>query len=1129
MTATPHRANAAQVAAPTEPNGCALDAVSNDQIAQAANILAELWPPNPHKHGLHLRTERGRKGTEPKKHVTTNDGFPVTPELLRQHLTGEIIHVDKKTGRSSNAQSLGYLPALIEGAQELTNVGIIDLDWKDYLKREDPAADMAADVARILAAADAYGLSIYPERSSRGKGWHFHIFTDRALPIPAMVDALKGVVAGAGLSIGQTETYPMGEHAASRWIITPYSRALQHLVAPGDAKAQKQRPNLGRTYLETVDGQPIELLDALDMIERNDAATLEAFAEEYRANHQPKTTSASTASASQATAAPEALEAFKAALLAAPESFERHDSAQAALNIFKRMGYGEEGRAFLESDELMAVWLTDGSRTPEEWAEELGRWWTAKDTGNKYGFPFLTSQGFDLKAVKLTPPTPVVLELEDALAAVEAAAPDAQIAAMKHVWTALQARKAGEAEIRRVIEDRLTPAVGLGLGVLRKDYADFLKAHASTSKPKTRVGEYTIHGNVFCRIQEHSGPNGEVDTVHIPLGNFSLEILESVSRDDGVERTRHYLVTGTSQDGRKLPEVTVSGRNFDAMNWTTEEWGGAAVPYAGAGQRDHIRVAAHLLSNPVHRTLYTHTGWRHIDGQNVYFHAAGVIGRDDDTPEVQVELDGPLSAYEMPPRPSWAEAAQHLRTFLATLDLAHDRVMAPLLMAVFRAPLGDADFSIHVVGFTGLGKSQLAALMQQASGARMTSDSLPGSWTSTANALEMLAFLAKDEVLVIDDFNPTGSRHDQDRYHAAAERVFRAAGNSSGRGRLRSDGTLRPVKPPQALIISTGEDTPKGQSLRARLFIIELQPGDLDWLALTTAQAAAARGDYASARAGYISWLAADLEQRQATFNRNRATIREALGSLTGHPRTADAAAQLLATWETLREYATDLGFTSDELDHLAARIRRGILTTAEAQVEHHAAADPVQHFFNLLAALITSGAGHLATTQGEYPGEGWGWRTTVDSYSGRESYQPQGPRLGWVTDEGIYLDPETAYARANRLGEAQSESLAITKHTLWKRLAERQLIRTSEEAGKTRTTFKRSVEGVSRRVLVLASHTLPEVGRVGSSPEKDDTQGENVLPTTENGVGRVGNPAEKVGSNNASRAPATRPEGAPV
>ena len=43
-----------------------------------------------------------------------------------------------------------------------------------------------------------------------------------------------------------------------------------------------------------------------------------------------------------------------------------------------------------------------------------------------------------------------------------------------------------------------------------------------------------------------------------------------------------------------------------------------------------------------------------------------------------------------------------------------------------------------------------------------------------------------------------------------AERVFRAVGNSSGRGRLRPDGTLIPTKQPRCLVLSTGEELPEG-------------------------------------------------------------------------------------------------------------------------------------------------------------------------------------------------------------------------------------------------------------------------------------------------------------------------------
>ena len=45
---------------------------------------------------------------------------------------------------------------------------------------------------------------------------------------------------------------------------------------------------------------------------------------------------------------------------------------------------------------------------------------------------------------------------------------------------------------------------------------------------------------------------------------------------------------------------------------------------------------------------------------------------------------------------------------------------------------------------------------------------------------EQLAFYAKDALIVIDDFAPQGNIAEVSRYHAAADRIFRAAGNHSG-------------------------------------------------------------------------------------------------------------------------------------------------------------------------------------------------------------------------------------------------------------------------------------------------------------------------------------------------------------
>src|ERR1019366_2498974 len=164
---------------------------------------------------------------------------------------------------------------------------------------------------------------------------------------------------------------------------------------------------------------------------------------------------------------------------------------------------------------------------------------------------------------------------------------------------------------------------------------------------------------------------------------------------------------------------------------------------------------------------------------------------------------------------------------------------------------GEADFAVHMVGETGAFKSEVAALHQQHFGAAMSRLNLPGSWSSTGNSLEVLAFHAKDALLAIDDFAPQGSATDVSRYHAAADRVFRAAGNGAGRGRLDSSAALRESKPPRALILSTGEEIPRGHSVRARLLITEIAKGSIDGGDLRSCQQDASAGLYAESMGGF--------------------------------------------------------------------------------------------------------------------------------------------------------------------------------------------------------------------------------------------------------------------------------------
>jgi hypothetical protein len=58
-----------------------------------------------------------------------------------------------------------------------------------------------------------------------------------------------------------------------------------------------------------------------------------------------------------------------------------------------------------------------------------------------------------------------------------------------------------------------------------------------------------------------------------------------------------------------------------------------------------------------------------------------------------------------------------------------------------------------------------------------------------------------------------------------------------------------PPRPPRALLLATGEEVPKGRSLRARLLIIPVRAGEVDPILLSKCQDDAQQGGFAAATA----------------------------------------------------------------------------------------------------------------------------------------------------------------------------------------------------------------------------------------------------------------------------------------
>lgn len=352
-----------------------------------------------------------------------------------------------------------------------------------------------------------------------------------------------------------------------------------------------------------------------------------------------------------------------------------------------------------------------------------------------------------------------------------------------------------------------------------------------------QVGIYRETERGFIRVQvvkEHE--------IEIPLTNFTARIISDITHDDGAETTRAFEIE--ARLGERSATFTVPVIQFAGMRWPTEHLGAQAVVYAGQGTADHTRVAIQLMSqSPARRTIYAHTGWRKIANDWVYLHAGGAIGAAGAVEGSEVSLPPQLSAFKLELLADSGAAKRAIAASLRVLDVGPDQITVPIYGAVWRAILGGADFSNFLYGRTGVFKTELSALIQQHFGADFDARRLPTSFTSTANTNEALAFTVKDGVLVVDELHPPASGGEREQMYRDAARLLRSQGNAAGRGRMRADGSLRPSKPPRGLILATGEELARGQSVHARLLTLEVRAGSIDAEKLTACQTDAAAAD----------------------------------------------------------------------------------------------------------------------------------------------------------------------------------------------------------------------------------------------------------------------------------------------
>lgn len=586
------------------------------------------------------------------------------------------------------------------------------------------------------------------------------------------------------------------------------------------------------------------------------------------------------------------------------------------------------------------------------------------------------------------------------------------------------------------------------------------------------------------RIQDYKTYKIDEDQQAIPLANFTAQIVRETRTIDGI-KTETMLTIHGWQAGEKvnpniepkpivLPEVVIDASEYAQFAWVMRIWGTRCVIYPGGSVKADLGTAIQLDSKPEVREIFGTMGWqKNQKGKKMYLHAGGGIKADGNDSNVKVSLPPELARFNLSDKEEGTFALEAFAATIQLLEIAPKQIMWPLWAATYAPILGPCDFAVHLTGRSGTYKSEITSLMQAHYGGTIDARHLPASWSSTANALEAQAHFAANAIMVVDDFVPVGTSYQVKSYQTNADRLIRGQGNQAGRARLSDAASFKSAYYPRGLIMSTGEDTPEGHSVRARMLILELSPGDVNVAQLTQCQKM--RGQLPIVMAEFIQdaceTVAPDIDANGVRMNPDVlgriGEIRDALISI-GHSRTPTMLARLLATVEVVMEWACEKGFMDEaQRDAMVEDGRDAIMTAGMQQASYLESADPVAILLNGIRQSLMSQKSHVRSMSGGVPTspEQLGW-IAVNMSGEQTKYKAGGVTIGWIDwdEDTINFEADLAYAAAKK--EAGQE-LTITKGTAWKRLKDGgHLVRT--DAGRQRNTVRITADGHTRNVLVM-------------------------------------------------------------
>lgn len=340
---------------------------------------------------------------------------------------------------------------------------------------------------------------------------------------------------------------------------------------------------------------------------------------------------------------------------------------------------------------------------------------------------------------------------------------------------------------------------------------------------------------------------------------------------------------------------------------------------------EHIR---NRLDEVPRVVIFNRSGWTQYEDRHVFVHA-GMPAFSN----VKSECEQVIVSEKMSPSDAFTAA-------LGILGIGKQEVLLPLMLTALLGPLfqlfADAGyvprFVTYLYGLSGSLKTAVSLVFY-----RFFKGQKHSSFRDTPAAIDVAVGEHRDQMLLVDDFQPAVVAAQGAEMRKTLEHLVRLHGDDVARRRSNSRATATYGKAPRGSCLITGESISGSYSSLLRCLLVPISRGDIDGQLLRRYQENP--GLWATNFTYFLPWVGEHWERLEAKIRDEFPGWRQHFSGVTSEPRLADAGAVLMLVSEIFLEYGRACGalgweYVQPTLDGWRMIIESLLVTTDGASQE---------------------------------------------------------------------------------------------------------------------------------------------------------------------------------------------------